>query len=191
MFFKTQNIEQTMHLTMLIAHPYTGQDGLRSSLSLPALSGSSIIRRPSMPGRKGRGSVTPYSTSSEESEAVEHPIRRRKKRKRPVGGLEKELRQKVAWIQEALKKGDRDRLGQLAASKGGLLSDEIRLRVWPALLGIKPGEACQAPTEQDIISHPSYSQVVLDVNRSLKRFPPGIEEAARPGLQEQLTRVIA
>jgi len=22
MFFKTQNIEQTMHLTMLIAHPY-------------------------------------------------------------------------------------------------------------------------------------------------------------------------
>ena len=32
--------------------------------------------------------------------------------------------------------------------------------------------------------------VVLDVNRSLKRFPPGIEEAARPGLQEQLTRVI-
>ena len=103
----------------------TGQDGLRSSLSLPALSGSSVIRRPSMPGRKGRGSVTPYSTSSEESEAVEHPIRRRKKRKRPVGGLEKELRQKVAWIQEALKKGDRDRLGQLAASKGGLLSNEV------------------------------------------------------------------
>ena len=40
----------------------TGQDGLRSSLSLPALSGSNVIRRPSMPGRKGRGSVTPYST---------------------------------------------------------------------------------------------------------------------------------
>ena len=174
-----------------------GQEGLRSSLSLPALSGINVIRRPSMPGRKGRGSVTPYSTSSEESEAVEVRIRRRKKRKRPVGGLEKELRQKVAWIQDALKNGDRDRLGQLAASKGGLLSDEviinilylkngyavslrpnkissnilillqrskykcrpqIRLRVWPALLGIKPGEACQATTEQDIINHPSYSQ---------------------------------
>ena len=102
-----------------------GQESLRSSLSLPALSGSNVIRRPSMPGRKGRGSVTPYSTSSEESEAVEVRIRRRKKRKRPVGGLEKELRQKVAWIQDALKKGDRDRLGQLAASKGGLLSDEV------------------------------------------------------------------
>ena len=34
------------------------------------------------------------------------------------------------------------------------------------------------------------SSVVLDVNRSLKRFPPGIEEAERPALQEQLTRLI-
>ena len=32
--------------------------------------------------------------------------------------------------------------------------------------------------------------VVLDVNRSLKRFPPGIEEEERPALQEQLTRLI-
>ena len=32
--------------------------------------------------------------------------------------------------------------------------------------------------------------VVLDVNRSLKRFPPGIGEAERPALQEQLTRLI-
>ena len=28
------------------------------------------------------------------------------------------------------------------------------------------------------------------MNRSLKRFPPGIEEAERPALQEQLTRLI-
>ncbi len=32
--------------------------------------------------------------------------------------------------------------------------------------------------------------MVLDVNRSLKRFPPGIGEAERPALQEQLTRLI-
>ena len=31
---------------------------------------------------------------------------------------------------------------------------------------------------------------MLDVNRSLKRFPPGIEEADRPVLQDQLTRLI-
>ena len=29
MFFKTQNIRQTMHLTMLIAHPYAGPTGRR------------------------------------------------------------------------------------------------------------------------------------------------------------------
>lgn len=194
--------EESDNISDEVGSGIVGQEGLRGSLSLPALSGSSVMRRPSMPGRKGRGSVTPYSTSSEESEAVEVRIRRRKKRKRPVGGLEKELRQKVASIQDALKKGDRDKLGQLAASKGGLLSDEvtlpdlflksslnrnrntspsltrllktppaktvelntcrlpqIRLRVWPALLGIKPGEvSSQTPTEQDIISHHSYSQ---------------------------------
>ena len=32
--------------------------------------------------------------------------------------------------------------------------------------------------------------MVLDVNRSLKRFPPGIDEADRPQLQDQLTRLI-
>ena len=30
----------------------------------------------------------------------------------------------------------------------------------------------------------------MDVNRSLKRFPPGIAEDDRPGLQDQLTRLI-
>ena len=29
MFFKTQNIEQTMHLTMLIAHPYQHQHQIK------------------------------------------------------------------------------------------------------------------------------------------------------------------
>ncbi len=37
---------------------------------------------------------------------------------------------------------------------------------------------------------PRLLQVVMDVARSLKRFPPGIKEADRPGLQDQLTRLI-
>ena len=36
----------------------------------------------------------------------------------------------------------------------------------------------------------TFCLVVLDVNRSLKRFPPGIGEKERPALQEQLTRLI-
>ena len=31
MFFKTQNIVQTMHLTMLIAHPYVHRAGVSES----------------------------------------------------------------------------------------------------------------------------------------------------------------
>merc|ERR1719187_2390638 len=46
------------------------------------------------------------------------------------------------------------------------------------------------PGEEELSSHPEYNQVVLDVNRSLKRFPPGIEESERPLLQDQLTRLI-
>jgi len=47
-----------------------------------------------------------------------------------------------------------------------------------------------APTDEEIRAHKEYNQVVLDVNRSLKRFPPGIGESERPALQEQLTRLI-
>lgn len=138
-------------------------------------------------------------------------VRRRKKRKRPVGESERKsrqksalveevlrdaekerkTRQKAAWIAEALRDGDKDRLSQLAVSEGGLLSDEVRVRVWPRLLGINMLETITVlPGEEELSSHTEYNQVVLDVNRSLKRFPPGIEEAERPLLQDQLTRLI-
>ena len=38
--------------------------------------------------------------------------------------------------------------------------------------------------------HRDYNQVVLDVNRSQKRFPPGMEESDRLGYQDQLIDVI-
>lgn len=40
------------------------------------------------------------------------------------------------------------------------------------------------------MTHPEYNQVVLDVNRSLKRFPPGIPLQQRLALQDQLTVII-
>jgi len=147
--------------------------------------------------RGGRSSLPPslshYSSSSEDTvsgrEVVQ--VRRRKKRKRPVGEQERKTRQKSVWIEEALRAGDKDRLGQLAVCEGGLMSDEVRVRVWPRLLGINMLETVTVlPGEEELSSHPEYNQVVLDVNRSLKRFPPGIEESERPLLQDQLTRLI-
>lgn len=47
-----------------------------------------------------------------------------------------------------------------------------------------------APKLKDLQTHPEYNQVVLDVNRSLKRFPPGIPYEQRIALQDQLTVLI-
>ena len=67
----------------------------------------------------------------------------------------------------------------------------MRARVWPRLVGISQLEdETSMAEEEELPNHPEYNQVVLDVNRSLKRFPPGIAESARPGLQDQLTRLI-
>ncbi|KAL1124390.1 hypothetical protein AAG570_001019 [Ranatra chinensis] len=46
------------------------------------------------------------------------------------------------------------------------------------------------PDEETLRQHPEFTQVVLDVNRSLKRFPPGIPYEQRVALQDQLTNLI-
>lgn len=71
-----------------------------------------------------------------------------------------------------------------------VLLDELRRQIWPALLELDPLKADPAPDQSLLESHPEYQQVVLDVNRSLKRFPPGIPYARRVALQDQLTRLI-
>jgi len=166
--------------------------GVASGSNMRRLSGGSGV----IGGRKNTlrtsiSLVSNYSSSSEEEKEAAPRIRRRKKRKRPVGEIERMTRQKAVWIEEALRNGDKDRLAQLAVGHGGLLSDEIRVRVWPQLIGMSLLETGTVlPAEEDITAHQEYNQVVMDVNRSLKRFPPGIEESARPELQEQLTRLI-
>lgn len=69
-------------------------------------------------------------------------------------------------------------------------SDDLRRRVWPRLVGIDPNYVDPAPSLAELKSHPEYNQVILDVNRSLKRFPPGIPYDQRIALQDQLTVLI-
>ncbi|XP_059473716.1 TBC1 domain family member 20 [Neocloeon triangulifer] len=85
---------------------------------------------------------------------------------------------------------DRARLLQMALSEGGLIDDEIRKKAWPLLLNIGDESTEKPPTQEEIEKHPEYRQVVMDVNRSLKRFPPGIPYEQRVALQDQLTRLI-
>lgn len=77
-----------------------------------------------------------------------------------------------------------------AISEYGLINDDLRRKVWPLLVGIDPEKVDAAPTLDELKTHPEYNQVILDVNRSLKRFPPGIPYEQRIALQDQLTVLI-
>ncbi|XP_048485302.1 TBC1 domain family member 20 [Plutella xylostella] len=78
----------------------------------------------------------------------------------------------------------------LAKSKGGLILDEYRRKIWHQLVGVTKDEMTEPPSLDELSTHSEYNQVVLDVNRSLKRFPPGIPYEQRVALQDQLTVLI-
>uniref|UniRef100_A0A182JIW8 Uncharacterized protein n=1 Tax=Anopheles atroparvus TaxID=41427 RepID=A0A182JIW8_ANOAO len=79
---------------------------------------------------------------------------------------------------------------QFAKSEYGLINDDLRRKIWPLLVGVDPQQVDPAPSLEELNKHPEYNQVVLDVNRSLKRFPPGIPYEQRVALQDQLTVLI-
>uniref|UniRef100_A0A3Q2Z4Z9 TBC1 domain family member 20 n=1 Tax=Hippocampus comes TaxID=109280 RepID=A0A3Q2Z4Z9_HIPCM len=85
---------------------------------------------------------------------------------------------------------DVETLRRAAASKGGLLSNELRRKVWPKLLNINVYELPYKPGKDGRENHKDYNQVVLDVSRSMKRFPKGMPSAERAVLQEQLVDII-
>jgi len=70
--------------------------------------------------------------------------------------------------------------------------DDLRLKVWPKILN------CDNLIQQNRIGddtekiekHQYYNQVVMDVKRILKRFPPGINEAIQADLQIKVTHLI-
>ncbi|XP_002136173.1 TBC1 domain family member 20 [Drosophila pseudoobscura] len=81
-------------------------------------------------------------------------------------------------------------LKKLALTSYGLVNDNLRRILWPQLAGVDVTTLERAPTLHELQNHPEYNQVVLDVNRSLKRFPPGIPYEQRIALQDQLTVLI-
>ncbi|XP_059117606.1 TBC1 domain family member 20 isoform X4 [Peromyscus eremicus] len=101
-------------------------------------------------------------------------------------------KKKVAEIHQALNSDPTDvaALRRMAISEGGLLTDEIRCQVWPKLLNVNSSEP--APESRKDLRHMSkdYQQVLLDVRRSLRRFPPGMPDEQREGLQEELIDII-
>ena len=121
-------------------------------------------------------------------------LRRRRRKRRTCSSAIESKKDKHSWqkqklfsIEKALLNADlgeksdaesNNEGGQalrlLAISEGGLISDEMRKKAWPRLLNIEVVETSVALTEDQIKANKNYHQVLMDVNRSLKRFPPGI-----------------
>ncbi|XP_013787519.1 TBC1 domain family member 20-like [Limulus polyphemus] len=97
---------------------------------------------------------------------------------------------KIRVIRQALEDDELETLFEAAVNKCGLVDDEIRRKVWPKLAGVDVYETSPRPDSKVLEMHNYYSQVVLDVNRSLKRFPPSIEEKRRLAMQDQLVLLI-
>ncbi|XP_077582946.1 TBC1 domain family member 20 [Stigmatopora nigra] len=109
------------------------------------------------------------------------------------GNQSDEKRQrKKADIAQALQASPADvaALRRMAISEGGLLTDEIRCQVWPRLLNVPPNILDQEPDIVERDNNKDYNQVLLDVQRSLRRFPPGMPDEQREGLQEELIDII-
>uniref|UniRef100_A0A7P0TAF7 TBC1 domain family member 20 n=1 Tax=Homo sapiens TaxID=9606 RepID=A0A7P0TAF7_HUMAN len=99
------------------------------------------------------------------------------------GGAEKadfnaKRKKKVAEIHQALNSDPTDvaALRRMAISEGGLLTDEIRRKVWPKLLNVNANDPPPISGKNLRQMSKDYQQVLLDVRRSLRRFPPGHEE---------------
>ncbi|XP_061670331.1 TBC1 domain family member 20 [Syngnathoides biaculeatus] len=101
-------------------------------------------------------------------------------------------KQKLVEIHQALNSDpvDIETLRSAAASKGGLLTNELRRKVWPKLLNINIYELPYKPGRDGRETHKDYNQVVLDVSRSMRRFPNAMPSAERAVLQEQLVDII-
>ncbi|XP_029022349.1 TBC1 domain family member 20 isoform X2 [Betta splendens] len=101
-------------------------------------------------------------------------------------------KQKLAEIQQALFSDpvDIETLRRAATTNGGLLTDELRRKVWPKLLNINVYSLPRKPGQDVRENHKDYNQVVLDVRRCMKRFPKGMPASERAMLQERLIDII-
>ena len=79
---------------------------------------------------------------------------------------------------------------QLAISRSGLVTNDVRALAWPKLLNVDPKVKLRRRPWEELTRHRDYNQVVLDVRRSLRRFPPGLTQEEQELLQVKLNTLI-
>ncbi|KAM5348476.1 hypothetical protein ACJ41O_008300 [Fusarium nematophilum] len=103
-------------------------------------------------------------------------------------------------ILEACKWKDISRLRSLAEASGGFLSDTLRRRAWPILLGLDAPSGSQddhSSSQEDALSdwkewprHRDEDQVQLDVNRSFIYYPNNQSDAELDFRKSELSSLI-
>ena len=78
----------------------------------------------------------------------------------------------------------------MAISRSGLVTNDVRALAWPKLLNVDPNRKLRRRSWEELTRHRDYNQVVLDVRRSLRRFPPGLTQEEQELLQVKLNTLI-
>jgi len=81
------------------------------------------------------------------------------------------------------------KLRHLSIKSGGLLSNDLRIFAWPKLLNTPPNEVKIVDGEEMRASR-DFNQVEMDVQRSVRRFPPGLSQTDQKIVKRKLVRVI-
>jgi len=149
---------------------------------------------------------TPESFSRQNSENRDKTFRKLKidkieeileKLKKPIGSSSGEVdarsRVKTKGL-PGLKKSERlgltNKLRQLCITRFGLVSTELRQKVWPIIFGIDVEKLPAKPNRKEVRENQWYNQVKLDVDRSASRIPSNLSAEQKDNMQEQLTDLI-
>lgn len=83
-----------------------------------------------------------------------------------------------------------NKLRQFCITKYGLVSTELRRRVWPVIFGIDVTRLPHRPNRTKVRENIWYNQVQLDVNRSASRMPANLSADQKETMQENLSDLI-
>jgi len=83
-----------------------------------------------------------------------------------------------------------NRLRQLCFTKFGLVSTELRQKVWPIILNVDLDRIPAKPNRAEVRENQWYTQVKLDVDRSASRIPSNLSAEQKETMQEQLMDLI-
>lgn len=115
----------------------------------------------------------------------------------PKPEIDDTTRRKTEEIHEACRWNNVEALGRLAESEGGFLTDELRRKAWPILLGVANKEENEniagGPDEcawKELPRHGDEDQVQLDVNRSFIYYPNDLTDAELDLRKSELSDLI-